>query len=239
MCIFNYIVTLLKECHILKSSSIYSNPCKAPTSKAVYKLDNLVNLVKNMSFHEVNAATDIDQQTEEESRIHQWRSMTLKHEETGPSNGNRDTTSLLGDQTWSKRDQADENEVNEVSTRRRKLTEKGRAYRAVLLKERREKINGRMMRKCSIIVDLLRSNKNRIAVQEELAQFNDLLKMLLNIHEEYSQVLDDDKGAGENDWFDDLDDKVCTFKRKIHNWLRSAAAERRSSKGSSRSSESG
>ena len=67
-------------------------------------MDNMVNLVKNMSFHEVNAATDIDQQAEEESRIHQWRSMALNHEETGPLNGNRDTTSLLGDQTWSKRE---------------------------------------------------------------------------------------------------------------------------------------
>ena len=86
------------------------------------------------------------------------------------SNGNRDTASLPGDQAWSKRDQADENEVNGVSTRRRKLTEKGRAYRATLLKERREKINGKMMRKCSIIEDLLFSNKNRIAVEEQLAQ---------------------------------------------------------------------
>ena len=59
--------------------------------------------------------------------------------------------------------------MNEVSTRRRKLTEKGRAYRTILLKERREKINGRMMRKCRIIEDLLLSNKNRISVEEELA----------------------------------------------------------------------
>ena len=59
-----------------------------------------MNLVKNMSLYEVNAATDIDQQTEKESRIHQWRSMTLNQEETGPSNGNRDTKSLLDDQTW-------------------------------------------------------------------------------------------------------------------------------------------
>ena len=197
-----------------------------------------MNLVKNMSLHEANAATDVDQQIEGESKVHQWRSMTLNQEETGPSNGNRDTTSLPGDQAWSKRDQADENEVNGVSTRRRKLTEKGRAYRATLLKERREKINGRMMRKCSIIEDLLLSNKNRIAVEEELAQFNDLFKMLLSIHEEYSQVLDDDKRADEDDWFDDLDNRVCTFKRKIHSWLRSAETERKSSKGSSRSSES-
>ena len=191
-----------------------------------------------MSLHEVNAATDIDQQTEAESRIHQWRLMTLSQEETGPSNGNRDTTSRLGDQVWSKRDQADENEVNGVSTRRRKLTEKGRAYRTTSLKERREKINGRMMRKCSVIKDLLFSNKNRIAEEENLAQFNDLFKMSLSIHEEYSQVLDDNERAGQHDWFDDLDDKVCTFKRKIHNWLRSAETERMSSQGSSRSSES-
>ena len=129
--------------------------------------------------------------------------------------------------------------MNGVSARRRKLTEKGRTYRATLLKERREKINGKMMRKSSIIKDLLLSNKNRIAVEEELAKFNDLFKILLNIHEEYSQVLDDDERAGEDDWFDDLYNKVCTFKRKIHNWLRSAETERTSSKGSSRSSESG
>ena len=30
--------------------------------------------------------------------------MTLNQEETGPSNGNIDTKSLVGDQTWSKRD---------------------------------------------------------------------------------------------------------------------------------------
>ena len=58
------------------------------------------------------------------------------------------------------------------------------------------------MRKCSIMEDLLLSNKNRIAVDEELAQLNNLFKMLLNIREEYSQVLDDDERAGEDDRFD-------------------------------------
>ena len=58
------------------------------------------------------------------------------------------------------------------------------------------------MRKCSIMEDLLLSNKNRIAVDEELAHLNNLFKMLLNIREEYSQVLDDDERAGEDDWFD-------------------------------------
>ena len=85
-----------------------------------------------------------------------------------------------------------------------------------------------MMRKCSIIEDLLFSNQNKIAVEEELAQINDLFKMLLSIHEEYSQVLDDDERADEDDWFDDLDNTVCTFKRKIYIWLRNAETERMS-----------
>ena len=71
-----------------------------------------------------------------------------------------------------------------------------------------------------------------------MAQFNNLFKTLLNIHEKYSQVLDDGARADEDYWFDDLDNKVCLSKRKIHNWLRGAETERRSSKGSSRSSES-
>ena len=94
------------------------------------------------------------------------------------------------------------------------------------------------MIKCIIIEDLLFSNKNRIAIEEELAQFNDLFKMLQTIHEEYSKVLDDDDRANEDDWFDDLDNKVSTFKMKIHSWLRSAETEMNSSKGSSGTSES-
>ena len=39
-----------------------------------------------------------------------------------------------------------------------------------ILKERREKINGSMVRKFSIIEDLLFSNKNRAAVEEELVR---------------------------------------------------------------------
>ena len=49
------------------------------------------------------------------------------------------------------------------------------------------------MRKIIIIEDLLLSNKNRIAVEEELAQFNNLFKMLLNVHEvervSYSKIV--------------------------------------------------
>ena len=38
-----------------------------------------------MSLYEANVATDVDQQIEGQSRVHQWRSTTLNQEETGPS----------------------------------------------------------------------------------------------------------------------------------------------------------
>ena len=36
-----------------------------------------------------------DQQTDGESRIHQWRPVTINQEETGPSDSNTGTTSIL------------------------------------------------------------------------------------------------------------------------------------------------
>ena len=56
-----------------------------------------------MSLHEVNAATDIDQQTKGEPSIHEWKAISLSQEEIGLSNGSRSTANMLGDQTWSKK----------------------------------------------------------------------------------------------------------------------------------------
>ena len=73
-------------------------------------------------------------------------------------------------------------------------------------------------------------------MEEGLAQFNDLFKMLLGIHEEYNALLDDEERAVDDDWFDDLDNRICAFKRKTFNWVNSAREEQQLSKHSSRSS---
>ena len=85
------------------------------------------------------------------------------------------------------------------------MTETGKSFRLSTLKERREKINAWLQRKNSLIVDLLFPTRNLVAVEEELAQFNDLFKMLLSMHEEYNALLEDEERAVEDDWFDDLD----------------------------------
>ena len=75
-------------------------------------------------------------------------------------------------------------------------------------------------------------------MEEELAQFNDLFKVLQGIHEEYNALLEDEERATDDDWFDDLDNGVCAFKRKTLNWVNSAREEQQSSRHSSRSSRS-
>ena len=75
------------------------------------------------------------------------------------------------------------------ATRSRNLTEKGLAYKKETLTERRRKINGRLIRKYRAIEDLLFSSKNIIAVEEEMKQFIDLFKMLLDVHQEFNQFV--------------------------------------------------
>ena len=71
-----------------------------------------------------------------------------------------------------------------------------------------------------------------------MKQFSDLFKMLLGAHQEFNQLLGDDERGRDDDWFDDVDTQVCSFKRKVHCWLREAAQRVKSSKCSSRSSRS-
>ena len=102
----------------------------------------------------MNAATDIDQETEEESKIHQWRSRMLNQEETGPSNGSRDTTNLPGDHAWSKM------RMKSLIEEKNSLKRVDHADQFWWNIEGKEGEDQRMTRKFSIIEDLLFSNKN-------------------------------------------------------------------------------
>ena len=41
-----------------------------------------------------------------------------------------------------------------------------------------------------------------------MKQFSDLLKMLLDAHQEFNQLLGDDERGRDEDWFDDVDTQV-------------------------------
>ena len=72
--------------------------------------------------------------------------------------------------------------------------------------------------------------RSLVAVEEELAQFNDLFKMLLGTYEEYNALLEDEERAVDDDWFGDLASRVCAFKRKTLNWVNSVSEEQQSSR---------
>ena len=101
-----------------------------------------------------------------------------------------------------------------------------------------KKINSGLIRKYGTIEDLLCSSTNKVAVEEEINQFNDLLKILIDVHQDYNQLLGDDEKEMDDDWFDKIDTQACSFNRKVHCWLRETAQKTKSVKSSSRKSKS-
>ena len=54
-------------------------------------------------------------------------------------------------------------------------------------------------------------------VKEELAQLNDMFRVLVEIHEDQEKI---DEEYDDETWFDDMDQKILYFKHKVHNWLK-------------------
>ena len=114
----------------------------------------------------------------------------------------------------------DERETKQYGLRRqRKQTEKEVEYRRKTLEERRGKLHS-CLRKSSAIDGLLYSFQNMNTVREELRLFDDQFRMILEVHEEYHQLIEDKVKQEEDEvWFDKLDENVCTFKHKVPNCL--------------------
>ena len=105
-------------------------------------------------------------------------------------------------------------------------------------KERRRKINERLIRKYSTIEDLLFSSQNGVTIEEELCQFNELFKMLLSVHKESNGLWHEEERQQDGEWFDEFDAHAFSFKRKIHAWFREVSEKKQSSRSSSKGSRS-
>ena len=94
-------------------------------------------------------------------------------------------------------------------------------YRRNTLEEKIDKLHSRLLRRSSAIDALLHSFQNMNTMREEVCLFDDQFRMILVVHEEYHQLIED-KVKQEEDkvWFDKLDKNLCTFKHKVHNWLK-------------------
>ena len=104
-----------------------------------------------------------------------------------------------------------------MNRRRRTLTEKGREYRILILDKKKSSLVSRIIRKSSEIDDLMYSYQNATTVKEELAQLNDIYKLIVEINDEMTEI---DVNYSEELWFADIDQKLFSFKHKVHNWLR-------------------
>ena len=215
-------VCLLLELQSVSIHQFVQIPNTSVTSKVVNKLDNMVYLVKNMSLGEVNTE-DVWNGDHESDQMRKSKSLVITQQfaETFHNTGEDDGT------------KAPEEYV--PATRRRAMTEKGRDYKLKIMKERRQKLHKRIQRSWNTIEELQLSERNMAPVQQELAQFNDVYKLFVNLHEELNPMLEDSERAADDEWFEDIDERVCTFKRKTHNWLRVAEDNQHSRCPSSRS----
>ena len=94
------------------------------------------------------------------------------------------------------------------------------------MKERRDKVYARL-RKCTAIEDLYYSSRNITAVQKEMHQFNDQLKLLMSLHEEIHTMLEVEEEKIESDeWIDMMDEQIFKFKRRVHTWIKNAEDDR-------------
>ena len=111
--------------------------------------------------------------------------------------------------------------------RKKKPTMKGIEYKTSLMKERRDKVCARLVRKCAAIEDLFYSRRNKTAVQEEMCQFSDHLKLLMSLHEKIHTMLEVEEEKIENDeWIDMMDKQIFNFKRRVQTWLKNAEEDR-------------
>ena len=88
--------------------------------------------------------------------------------------------------------------------RSRKLTETGLQLKLDQLKIKREKINVKMLRKSGIVNDMLYFFSNASAVAEEMEQFNDVLKLLRVVNDEYQHLLTEDELLKDSQWLEEL-----------------------------------
>lgn len=69
------------------------------------------------------------------------------------------------------------------------MIEKDFQYKLEQLKIKREKLNSNLLRKSGMINDMMYSSVNACPVWEDMEEFNDLIKLLTLVSEEYQQLV--------------------------------------------------
>ena len=113
-------------------------------------------------------------------------------------------------------------DVSRRTQRTTKLTEKRLQYRLELLRKRRSKLHGKLLRKSSMIDEITYSWVNTTAIREEIDQFNDTIKLFMSAQKKYQSLLTGKEQAADSERYDQFDEKVFSFKHKMVKWLKEA-----------------
>ena len=104
-----------------------------------------------------------------------------------------------------------------ILERRKTLTEKGKQYRLSILDKKKKALVSKINRKMNDVDVLFHTHESVVTLKEDLQQLNDVFKLINEINQEMTEL---DDNYMEDMWFSDIDDKVFTFKHRIHNWLK-------------------
>ena len=133
-----------------------------------------------------------------------------------------------------------DDEAEGDSNRARKYTEKGLQYKRSVLMDRRSQLHKRLMRKSSIIDGLLYSKQSFTVVKENLGQFDNVFKLLTEVHQQHCKLLSVEEQHADNQGFEDVNEMVFSFKDCVYNLVRDNEKDKRpSSKSSAKSRSSG
>ena len=95
-------------------------------------------------------------------------------------------------------------DINKVSAvRARKQTEKVLAYSLEILFDRKKRLLLKLLRKSENMKNLMENKFDVRTVSEELKQYDDLLKLFLEVQGEHHGKLDDDQQKADDFWFDE------------------------------------
>ena len=112
-----------------------------------------------------------------------------------------------------------------VGRRNKQLTEKMREFQLDELERKWSNLHRKMIRKTNTVQDMLYLFKNTEAVREQLHQFDYIFRMMLDVQKSYNSLLPPAEQQRDEDWFDDLDHNVCSFKQTVNSWIKDAEAE--------------
>ena len=73
-------------------------------------------------------------------------------------------------------------------------------------------MHSRIIKKLSAVSELLYSSRNA----DTYHQIDDKYKMLVEVHEEYNSLLSLEMQVQDEEWFDEVDENMLSFKNKIH-----------------------